>query len=84
MAVEVRHVPVWGRDVPLLDPRSLSLYEQVGEVGVEEVEAILEAGETAVDAAGYLAERYHIDDHGDQSRIIAVAERRLLGGMTRH
>jgi hypothetical protein len=84
VAVEVRHVPFGGRDVPLFDRGSLALYEQVGEVGLEEVEAILEAGETASDAADYLAERYHIDDHGDQHRIIDVARRRLLSGVTTH
>ena len=78
MAVEIRHVPSRGRDVPLLDRRSLALYAQVGEVGLEEVEAILAAGVTAMDAADYLAERYHIDDHSDQRRIIDVAQRRLL------
>jgi hypothetical protein len=77
MAVEVRHVPTQGPDVLLLDRRSLALFERVGEVGLEEVEAILEAGETATDAAEYLSERYHIDNHRDQRRIIAVARRRL-------
>src|SRR5437764_7265520 len=76
MAVEIRHIPLRGQDVPLLDRRSLALFERVGEVGLEEVEAILEAGETANDAADYLAERYHIDNRREQRQIIAVARRR--------
>ena len=78
MAVEIRHVPVRGLDVRLLDRRSLALFEQVGEVGLEEVEAILEAGETARDAADYLSERYHIDNRRDQRQIIDVARRRVF------
>ena len=92
MGVEIRHVPARGQDVLLLDRRSLALFERVGEVGLEEVEAILEAGETAADAADYLAERYHIDSRRDQRRIINVARRRLqpslraliLRGQARH
>ena len=76
MAVEIRHVPKRGLDVPLLDRGSLALFERVGEVGLEEVEAILEAGETARDAADYLSERYHIDNRRDQRQIIDVARRR--------